>query len=104
MKLTIDTIEAQIESKFFMSAYTALSGNVTFLSNSDIAALKNVTLCILVMRNGFVVVGESAPIDPADYCPEVGRQVAYQRALDKLYPLIGYELKTKLNEVENEKE
>lgn len=104
MALTIEKIEESIRKKIIISGYDAASGNVAFLSDEDIATLENVTICILIMKNGFVVTGESAPIDSADYCFEVGRQVAYQRALDKLYPLIGYELKTKLNEVENEKE
>lgn len=43
------------------------------------------TVCIIRLDNGFYAVGESAPVDPAEYDYEVGKQWAYKKALDKCF-------------------
>ena len=54
------------------------------------------TFCVLTLRNGFTVTGESACASSDNYNEEVGKRVARQRAIDKIWPLMGYELKSKL--------
>ena len=57
------------------------------------------TFCVLVLRNGFTVTGESACASPENFDAEVGRKVARQNAINKVWPLMGYELRTKLTGV-----
>ena len=54
------------------------------------------TFCVLVLRNGFTVVGESACASPANFNAEIGRQIAWENAVKKIWPLMGYELRSKL--------
>lgn len=54
------------------------------------------TFCVLVLENGFTVTGESACVSPENFDPVVGRQIARKNAVDKVWPLLGYELKTQL--------
>jgi len=54
------------------------------------------TVCQLTMQNGFTVVGESACASPANFNAEIGRQIAWENAVDKVWPLMGYELRSKL--------
>lgn len=54
------------------------------------------TVCVLTLRNGFTVTGESACVDPASYNQEIGESIAYENAFEKLWQLEGYMLKTKL--------
>lgn len=54
------------------------------------------TLCFLTMRNGFVVVGKSAPASPENFDPEKGRNFAREDAIRQLWPLMGYALRDKL--------
>ena len=54
------------------------------------------TFCVLVLRNGFTVTGESACASPENFDAEIGRNIARQNAVGKVWPLLGYELKTKL--------
>jgi hypothetical protein len=54
------------------------------------------TLCILKMRNGFYVVGESAPASPANFNAELGRKFAYENAIRQLWKLEGYSLRDRL--------
>lgn len=55
------------------------------------------TFCVLVLRNGFTVTGESACASPENFDPEIGRKIARQNAEQKIWPLMGYELKQRLS-------
>ena len=63
--------------------YTVLEGTTT-------------TICYLTLRNGFVVTGESACASPENFDVQIGQQIAYNNALDKVWMLEGYLLKQKL--------
>ena len=56
-----------------------------------------VTICSITLENGYSVRGESACVDPAGYVESVGRDLAYQNAFDKIWPLEGYLLAEKLH-------
>ena len=58
--------------------------------------LKLLTFCILVLKNGFTVTGESACASPENFDAELGRKIARQNAVQKIWPLMGYALKEKL--------
>ena len=60
-------------------------------------ALDVLTFCVLVLRNGFTVTGESACASPENFDAELGRKIARQNAVQKIWPLMGYELRTKLS-------
>lgn len=55
------------------------------------------TFCVLVLKNGFTVTGESACASPENFDAEVGRKIARQNAVNKIWPLMGYELRSKLH-------
>ena len=61
-----------------------------------IQALELLTFCVLVLRNGFTVTGESAVASPANFKPEIGRRIARENAVAKIWPLMGYEMRSKL--------
>lgn len=54
------------------------------------------TFCVLVLRNGFTVTGESACVSPENFNAEIGKRVARENAVAKIWPLLGYELRSKL--------
>ena len=54
------------------------------------------TFCVLVLRNGFTVTGESACVSPETFDAEIGRKIARENAVQKIWPLMGYELKSRL--------
>lgn len=60
------------------------------------AELKLLTFCVLVLRNGFTVTGESACASPENFDAELGRKIARQNAIAKVWPLMGYELRSQL--------
>ena len=61
-------------------------------------SLRLLTFCVLVLRNGFTVTGESACASPENFDAELGRKIARQNAINKVWPLMGYHLKQKLAE------
>lgn len=54
------------------------------------------TFCVLVLKNGFTVTGESACASPENFDAELGKKIARQNAVAKIWPLMGYELRSKL--------
>lgn len=56
------------------------------------------TFCVLVLKNGFTVTGESACASPENFDEEIGRKIARQNAVNKIWLLEGYLLKQKLSE------
>ena len=61
-------------------------------------SLRLLTFCVLVLRNGFTVTGESACASPENFNAELGRKIARQNAVQKIWPLMGYALKQQLHE------
>lgn len=89
-RVTPDALAAVIESEHFFTGAEAVR---ILPQNSPLFQL---TICILVLKNGFTVVGESACAYPENFDAEIGRGIARQNAKNKIWPLLGYELKTKL--------
>lgn len=61
-------------------------------------ALKLLTFCVLVLRNGFTVTGESACASPENFDPQIGRDIARKNAREKVWALEGYLLKQRLHD------
>jgi len=59
---------------------------------------KLLTFCVLVLRNGFTVTGESACASPENFNAKIGRKIARENAVQKIWPLMGYALKQNLHE------
>lgn len=61
-------------------------------------ALSLLTFCVLVLRNGLTVTGESACASPENFDAEIGRKIARQNAEQKIWPLLGFLLKEQLSQ------
>jgi hypothetical protein len=53
------------------------------------------TVCAIELDNGFIVYGQAACVDPANFDPLIGRKIAYEHAFDQLWPLFGFLLAEK---------
>lgn len=91
-RVTPADIEANIaaENSFTIAAACEALGHPVHDSH------KLLTICVLVLKNGFTVTGESACASPENFDAEVGRKIAFENAKQKLWPLMGYALKEKL--------
>lgn len=64
--------------------------------NTQPSSLRLLTFCVLVLRNGFTVTGESACASPENFDAEIGRKIARDNAVSKIWALEGYLLKQAL--------
>lgn len=95
-RVTRNMIEENIASEYYFTASDGISGqkqegNLVYESSMNL-----LTFCVLVLRNGFTVTGESACASPENFDAEIGQKIARENAINKVWPLMGYELKTKL--------
>ena len=60
-------------------------------------AVPHMTICVMVMDNGYAVVGKSAPADPENFDEQAGRTFSREDAIRQLWPLEGYALREKLH-------
>ena len=105
-RVTPADIEANIVSEHYFTARDGRRGAIadgTYVGRerpqfgeADLAALDLLTFCVLVLRNGFTVTGESACASPENFDADMGRRMARQKAIDQLWLMLGYELRTKL--------
>lgn len=109
-RVTLADIEANIASEHYFSADEGVCGahsaaNFTVDDEGKMtpvvvlevpAALQLLTFCVLVLKNGFTVTGESACASPENFDAEVGRKIARANAINKVWPLMGYALKERL--------
>lgn len=102
-RVTLAAVEACIAYEYYATgdviadATTPVMGPAwKALERADITPLACLTLCILHLKNGFTVVGESACASPENFDAELGRKIARQKALDKVWLLEGYLLKEQL--------
>ena len=106
-RVTMADIEANIVSEHYFTARDGRRGALvdgTYVGRekptpgeADLAPLDLMTFCVLVLRNGFTVTGESACASPENFDDEIGRKIARQNAVQKVWPLMGYALKEKLS-------
>lgn len=60
------------------------------------SSMSHLTFCVLKLRNGFTVTGESACASPENFNALLGRRIARENAVQKIWPLLGYALKDQL--------
>lgn len=93
-----EDIEANVASEFYFTATDGVLGASEMGTKpaGRACSLDLLTFCVLVLRNGFTVTGESACASPENFDPAMGRKIARANAVNKVWPLMGYELKSKL--------
>lgn len=99
-RVTPADIEANIVHELYFTAAQAAGlspvEGIDFIPPRPVGSLDLLTFCVLVLRNGFTVTGESACASPQNFDDEIGRKIARQNAVAKIWPLMGYALKEKL--------
>jgi len=93
-RVSLTDMEGKINAEYFFTAGSALSDCP--MSSDTAQALDLLTICILVMQNGFTIIGKSAPASPENFDAEKGKRFAYEDAIKQLWPLEGYALREKL--------
>lgn len=101
-RITPTDIEANIASEHYFTAadghYGAWAAGTEGPREAAYPqALSLLTFCVLVLQNGFTVTGESGCASPENFDAEIGRKIARANAVKKIWPLMGYELRSQLH-------
>lgn len=101
-RITPSDIENNISGEYYFTADKAVQSCPELNHDAVIAgahgSLGLLTFCVISLKNGFTVSGESACASPENFDAELGRKIARQNAINKVWPLMGYELKQRLSE------
>ena len=91
--------EQEIEQKIQDKGLNAPRLNPTHIDNTIMSVKYHVfenttmTVCCIVLNNGFCVIGESAAASMDNFDKEIGEKIAFGNARDKIWMLEGYLLK-----------
>ena len=114
-RVTPDDIEANIASEHYFTAADGVFGADTHAirafrpdralthvplndEKKKPTPLDHVTICVLITRNGTKLVGANeGPVSADNFDAEMGRRMARKKAIDQLWPMLGYELRSKLH-------
>lgn len=91
-RVSLNDIEAAIGGVFHVNAGEAVDA----LKLPAAPELGVLSICLVVMRNGFTIIGKSAPASPANFDRDLGRKLAYEDAVRQIWPLMGFALREKL--------
>ena len=100
-RVTPANLEANIVGEYYFTAAQGVQAafgeqdELTRLTGAH-GELELLTFCVLVLKNGFTVTGESACASPENFDAKLGRKIARDNAINKVWPLMGYELKSAL--------
>lgn len=98
-RLSPELIEQQIVFEQYITQRPgegALLGSWEGDPDAAAASLGCLTLCVLVLRNGFTVVGKSACASPENFNAELGGKIAREDAKRQIWALEGYQLRSML--------
>lgn len=100
-RVTPADIEANIASEHYFTADDGVQGaflraDKNFAGIPTPSSLSLLTFCVLVLKNGFTTVGTSACASPENFDAEIGRKIARAKALEDVWKVMGYELRSKL--------
>jgi hypothetical protein len=99
-RVTPAHIQSTILSEHYFTAAEGVIAHGNLNEDAAIPAittpLELLTFCVLVLRNGFTVTGESACASPENFNAEIGRKIARENAVSKIWLLEGYLLKERL--------
>lgn len=94
-RITLADVEANIDSEWYINGGDAVA-DAFQPPVPGVHPLRQLTFCVLVLKNGYTVTGESVCASPENFDVELGRKIARQNAVNKVWPLMGYELRTKI--------
>ena len=91
-RVSLDDIKAAIRSEYHFTGAQAIAQ----LQAPIDCALEVLSVCLVVMNNGFVIVGKSAPASAENFNADLGAKLAYEDCIRQLWPLMGYALRDRL--------
>ena len=99
-KMTDDSIEKEIQEKGLTAPRVTPDQLDKVIVSEQYHVFDGTTFtsCLLTLKNGYTVLGESACASPENFNADLGRKIARENARNKIWALEGYLLRSKLSE------
>lgn len=108
-RVTMEQIEALIQREDYFTAAEAIYGKPHRIGferidgkyqpvydNEIHRAHCHTTICTVILKNGITLVGvNTGSVYPENYDPAMAKEMARRDAINKAWPMLGYELATK---------
>ena len=98
--MTDNEIEKEIQEKGLTAPRVTAEHLESVIVSEQYHVFQNTTFtaCLLTLKNGYTVLGESACASPENFNAELGRKIARDNAKNKIWSLEGYLLRQRLSE------
>jgi hypothetical protein len=99
-RVTFDDIQNEIAEMYFVTgddiAIISNAGKIAPPRAEIMRAAGLLTICLAVTKDGFTLIGKSAPASPENFDADLGRKLAADDVARQLWPLMGFRLKSEL--------
>lgn len=94
-----EDVEAAIADEQYFTAAQGVSGARYVIHDANTTGpLARITICVLTLKNGFTAVGvNEGPVAAENFRADLGREYARKQALEKVWLVLGYQLKEQLH-------
>lgn len=102
-RVTLQAMKNDVVGMYFVTGAqladvaAALPGDQTLgygiqdgINQQALKSLQVLTLCVVIVTNGYSFVGKSAPADPLNYDPDYGKKLAYDDVIRQMWPVYGF--------------
>ena len=95
---TDDALAASVQVTPHRVTLESMEAKVSGVEYINPETISHMTLAIVMLENGFCLLGRSTPADPANFDAELGRKFARDDAIRQMWQLEGYVLREKLSQ------
>ena len=93
-RVSLSDIKKKIVSEYYYNAGDLARA----FKHPEHASLDVLTVCLVVLDNGFTIIGKSAPASADNFDEPLGQRLAYEDAVRQIWPLMGFALRERLSD------
>lgn len=92
-RVSLSDIKKKIASEYYYNAGSLAQA----FGHPEHPSLEVLTICLVVLDNGFTIIGKSAPASSGNFDQALGQKLAYEDAIRQIWPLMGFALREQLH-------
>ncbi len=89
-RVSLSDMESQIAQVIYMNALDGACTTNEPIASTVADSLRCMTICMVVLKSGFVVTDQSAPASRENFNAELQRKFAYERCIRQLWPMFAF--------------
>lgn len=90
LPITLKDVEELIELEYFVNEKTVILGVPVNVSPAILDRLSRLIRCTIILKNGMIFTGENISVSPSLWDPALGKQLAREAALEKIYQCFAF--------------